>query len=245
MIGIVLLLLVSRIQQIGLKDILIDTTPYFKIGFGNYGQVRISASLVFQLLQILTTELKFTFQTLYIPFIMPFIIMSILTLIIFKKVKSFSKIFKHSWNRLGHAASALFGALTLVELMTIGGTGSPAYIIGNNISNTVGNGWIVISPFIGSLGSFFAGSTTVSNLTFGYIQKIASQNIDYSLTHMLSLQAVGASIGTSICIFHVIAISTVISDEGVNIGDVIKRLALYVLLADLIAVAVIQIVTVF
>lgn len=52
--GTVLLLIVTRIQQIGLKELLTLREPYFQIDFGTYGIFRLSASLVFQLLDILT-----------------------------------------------------------------------------------------------------------------------------------------------------------------------------------------------
>jgi lactate permease len=78
------------------------------------------------------------------------------------------------------------------------------------------------------LGSFFSGSTTVSNLTFGGIQLIAAQNIGVSHTSMLALQAAGASAGNGICLNNIIAACAVV---GLNVGEgkVIARTGPHVL----------------
>lgn len=65
-------------------------------------------------------------------------------------------------------------------------------------------------------GSFFSGSTTISNLTFGGIQKIAAETIGTSYTSMLALQAVGASAGNGVCLNNIIAACTVV---GLNISE--------------------------
>jgi len=38
-------------------------------------------------------------------------------------------------------------------------------------------GWVALTVFLGALGAFFAGSTTVSNLTFGSVQLAAAENL--------------------------------------------------------------------
>lgn len=59
-----------------------------------------------------------------------------------------------------------------MQLIRVGAAGSPAYIIGYFLSSWLAQGFLAISAFLGALGSFFSGSTTVSNLTFGDIQKV-------------------------------------------------------------------------
>lgn len=78
------------------------------------------------------------------------------------------------------------------------------------------------------LGSFFSGSTTVSNLTFGGIQLIAAKNIGVSHTAMLALQATGGSAGNGICLNNIIAACTVV---GLKVGEgrVIARTGPFVL----------------
>jgi lactate permease len=85
------------------------------------------------------------------------------------------------------------------------GSAAPADIIGNNLSTAVKGGWIAFTALIGTLGSFFSGSTTISNLTFGGIQHIAAETIGTSMTAMLALQAVGASAGNGVCLNNIIS----------------------------------------
>jgi lactate permease len=103
-------------------------------------------------------------------------------------------------NRIIDPAKALFGALVLVELLLQDGPAAPAAIIGGILSDAFKGGWIAVAAFIGALGSFFSGSTTISNLTFGEIQEIAAQNIGISVTSLLAIQACGASAGNGICL---------------------------------------------
>jgi lactate permease len=65
--------------------------------------------------------------------------------------------------------------------------------------------YFIISPLLGALGSFFSGSTTVSNLTFGKIQTIAAEKLA-----LLALQAVGGSAGNGICLNNSIAAGAVV-----------------------------------
>lgn len=78
-------------------------------------------------------------------------------------------------------AIATLGALALVQLIRQGEAGSPAYIIGFYLSKWLGQGFLAISAFLGALGSFFSGSTTVSNLTFGDIQKVITKLLTDSM----------------------------------------------------------------
>jgi lactate permease len=124
--------------------------------------------------------------------------------------------------RLKKPAVALLGALALVQLMIKEGAAAPADIIGSNLSQALREGWIVFTALIGTLGSFFSGSTTISNLTFGGIQEIAAESIGTSVTTMLALQAVGASAGNGVCLNNIIAACTVV---GLNVseGKIIAR----------------------
>ena len=70
---------------------------------------------------------------------------------------------------------ALFGALIMVNLMMQGGENAPVYIIGRSLAGATGESWIYFASYLGALGSFFSGSNTVSNLTFGGIQQSIAQ----------------------------------------------------------------------
>ena len=118
--------------------------------------------------------------------------------------------------RLRNPAVALFGALALVQLLIRSGASAPANLLGTILSDWFQEAFVVLAPLLGALGSFFSGSTTVSNLTFGEIQYIAAESIGTSVTSMLALQAVGASAGNGICLNNIIAACAVV---GLNIGE--------------------------
>ncbi len=226
--GVVLALILTRIESVGLRDLLRKRTPYFSIYLGTYGTFRLSPSLVFQLLDIFTyPNLNWKYELLYVPFIIPFILVSLITIAIFRNELSCppSAIARTVLSRLRDPAVALMGALVLVQLMILSNQVAPAFILGTILADWFEGGFIVISPLLGALGSFFAGSTTVSNLTFGSIQIIAAETIGTSFTSMLALQAVGGSIGNAICLNNIIAASAVVGltvGEGVILGKTFK-----------------------
>jgi len=92
----------------------------------------------------------------------------------------------------------------LVQLFIRTEEASPAYIIGTILAQAFKGGWIAISALVGSLGTFFSGSTTVSNLTFGEIQKVAAEIIGVSTTSMLGLQSAGASAGSGVSLVRLL-----------------------------------------
>jgi L-lactate permease len=218
--GCVIILIITRLPQIGLKYVLTYQEPYFQIDFNTYGVFRLSASLVFQLRNILTyPNLNWRYELLYVPFLIPFVLMSEITMIMYRKDMGATRqrdIFAMVFGRLVNPFIALLGALALVQLLIRVETEAPAYVIGVTLADWFKQGFVVICPLLGALGSFFSGSTTVSNLTFGSIQVIAAEAIGISKTSMLALQAVGASAGNGICLNNIIAACTI---TGLVIGE--------------------------
>jgi L-lactate permease len=217
--AVVLILIITRVEQIGVKEYLTELEPYFSIHFGTYGTFRLSVSIVLQLRDILTyPNLNWKYELLYLPFLMPFVLVSCMTMFIFRKgaIHGPFAIAKVVASRLANPAIALLGALVLVQLMIRSGTAAPAFILGNVLADWFQEAFIIIAPLLGALGSFFSGSTTVSNLTFGDIDKIAAESIGLSVTSMLALQAVGGSAGNGICLNNIIAACAVV---GLDIGE--------------------------
>ena len=201
--GTVLILIITRVPQIGLRGLLTRREPSFSIYFQTYGTFKCSASLVLQLENILTyPNLNWKYELLYIPFLIPFCLVAFITMFIFRNDLQSSpcKICGVVINRLKKPTIALFGALVLVQLIVRGEESAPAFIIGSVLSEAFKGGWLAISALTGTLGSFFSGSTTISNLTFGEIQEIAAETLGISTTAMLAIQATGASAGNGVCL---------------------------------------------
>jgi hypothetical protein len=93
-------------------------------------------------------------------------------------IRQFWLVMSKSLCRVAGIVPALLGSLVLVALIVKGETeaSAPAYILGSNLSDALGGGFIAISAVLGALGSFFSGSTTVSNLTFGRVQVVRVPN---------------------------------------------------------------------
>jgi len=238
--GVVLILIITRIEPIGIKEYLIKPTPYFSIHFGTWGTFRLSASLVFQLNNILTyPNSNWKYELLYVPFLIPFVLVSLLTMVVYRKDLTCRPrdVAMTVAGRLKAPAIALAGALSLVQLMIYTGTAAPAYILGTILAKWFQEGFVVISPLLGALGSFFSGSTTVSNLTFGEIQRIAAESVGTSATSMLALQACGASAGNGICLNNIISACTVV---GLTVGEgqILLQTYKYVFLSTTTATAV-------
>jgi len=218
--GVILLLILTRIPQFHIKPYLTLTEPYFEIDLNTYGIFRLSASLVIQLDNILTYPgLNWKYELLYIPFVIPFVIISVATMIIYRKDMGETRpldVFGVVINRLINPFIALLGALSLVQLLVQTETEAPAYVLGTILAAWFKQGFVVLSPLLGALGSFFSGSTTVSNLTFGTIQVIAAEAIGISKTSMLALQVIGASAGNGICLNNIISACTI---TGLTVGE--------------------------
>mmetsp|Transcript_40664 Transcript_40664/g.41235 ORF Transcript_40664/g.41235 Transcript_40664/m.41235 type:complete len:688 (+) Transcript_40664:118-2181(+) len=229
--GVVILLILTRIPQFHIKPYLTLKEPYFQINLNSYGIFRLSASLVLQLDNILTYPgLNWKYELLYTPFVIPFIITSLITMIVYKKDMGDIKptdVFGIVINRLVNPFIALLGALSLVQLLIKTQTEAPAYILGTILAAWFKQGFVVISPLLGALGSFFSGSTTVSNLTFGTIQVVAAESVGISKTTMLTLQIVGASAGNGICLNNIISACT-ITGLAVGEGEILAKTSKFV-----------------
>ncbi len=238
--GVVLTLILTRVPVFKIKGALTSQTPYWGVQFGTYGDFRISAALVLQLKNILTyPNLNWKYEVLYVPFLIPFVLISLLAMLIYRRDMSCRPrdIAGTVASRLKNPAIAVMGALVLVQLMLKGGKESPAHLLGFILARWLKGGFVAISPLVGALGSFFSGSTTVSNLTFGEIQRIAATEIGINVNSMLALQTIGASAGNGICLNNIIAGLTVV---GLNVseGQILKRTAKYVFSLTTIATIV-------
>lgn len=84
----VLLLLVTRIEPIGVRDIIQDPDPNFDVDLGYLFKVELSPSFVFRISRIFGLppgSLVWKYELLYVPFLLPFVIVSIVTVAIFRR----------------------------------------------------------------------------------------------------------------------------------------------------------------
>lgn len=221
-----------------LKFFLLSHSPALEMNFGGLGNLVISSSLVLGLENLLGTPISWRLETLYIPALSPFILVSCLSLALFKAETGVVRtVIYESAKQMVKPILALFGALVFVKLLMAGGDKSTAAIIGNGLAGLAGPLWVNFAAFLGAFGAFFSGSNTVSNLTFGGIQVSIAQNLGLNVEKILSLQTAGGSIGTMVSISNIVAICTVLglnNKEGVILKKTIWPMIIYCLIASLV-----------
>ena len=236
--GIILLLIVTRIPELGIRDLLNGERPALDVTFGSLGEFSVSAALVLKLSNIFLTECTWAYNALFVPALIPFFLICALSIPVFGlKGAVVRRIWSESYDRMKIPIITLAGALVMVELMMVGGDRAKTMIIGKAFAEISGEAWQYVASYLGALGSFFSGSATVSNLTFSGIQDSIAQSVGLDRELVLSLQSVGASMGNMVCINNIIAVCSILgvyNQEGFILKRTVIPMVLYGIIAGVI-----------
>lgn len=225
------ILVLTRLQQLPFKGLLSrnnldDPLVSFSLGFMDF---KLTNNLTFNFLNIFGTSVSDKYQLLYVPALIPFVITVLIATPLFKLGGGqVGTIFKQSASAVKLTYVALFGAFVMVKLMTlkdvdnVAGGSSMVNEIGVVFSSAFGSYWVYFASFLGAIGSFFSGSNTVSNLTFGSIQQSIALSTGLSSTTMLAAQSVGGAMGNMICLNNIIAVCSVTGIKNQE-GYIIKK----------------------
>jgi lactate permease len=223
LIATVGILLITRIPFLGLRQLLTSEAGSISIPLGKLGVFSLSPSLVFQLRGILGEDLHWSHALLFVPSILPFFVAAVVALILYHCPWSvFRNVAGETFTRLRNPVIALFGALIFVQLLKIDGERASTKILGDALATGTGGLWIYVAGFLGALGSFFSGSATISNLTFGPIQLRIAQDLGVSPTTMLAVQSVGAALGNMVAIHNIVAVCAVLGLKDQE-GAILKK----------------------
>lgn len=234
--GTVLLLIITRISQLGIKPLLQLSEPNISFELGALGTFSISAALVISLQGILGTEQSWSHSLLYVPSIIPFVVIALIALwrsspgrmsVMAREVTAIT------FQQMKKSVIALLGALVFVRLMMMGNEQSLVALIGQHLAAITGGSWGFFAPFLGALGTFFSGSATISNLTFAGIQYSIAADLGLELSTVLALQSAGAALGNMVCINNIVAVASVLA-LGNQEGYILKRTALAMLVYGVI-----------
>ncbi len=211
----VALLAATRIEPLGLKGLFNADSPSTSLDLGAAGVVSISASLVTRVDAIMGTSISWTMPLLYVPFIIPFLVVSLASAPVLRlSARETARVWSHSARGMLLPTIALSGALVFVKLMMHGADEAPVVVIGGALADAVvsvhGPLWFGGAPLVGVLGSFFSGSATISNLTFSTVQAQIADGLSLSQTRVLALQSIGAAIGNMACIHNIVAVVAVL-----------------------------------
>lgn len=147
-----------------------------------------------------------SFKPLQSPLI-PFLIVGI-GVALYKKSNSFylSDTLQKSLN----VFIVLFPSILVAQLMINSGETQPSMIQHiSELLSSLGSFYPLFSPFIGVIGAFITGSTTISNVVFGASQLETAQLLQQEPTIILSLQHTGAALGNAVCLFNIIAAASI------------------------------------
>jgi lactate permease len=224
--GTILILLATRIEQLGLKGLLNATEPAATVGLGTLGEFSVSAALVLgfsEVFGVAGSDGSWSYRTLYVPALIPFFLVSFATFALFRIERPIVRqVVRESWQRMVHPIIALLGALVMVRLLMTGGEAALVQEIGRSFAGAVGDQWSWFAPFLGAIGSFFSGSATISNLTFGGIQASVATALELDVTTILALQSVGAAAGNMVCINNIVAVCSILGIAN-HEGAILKR----------------------
>ena len=231
--GTVLVLVLTRLPALGIKPLLQLTEPAWHVSLGSLGEFSVSAAMVLSLQGIYGTPQGWSHSLLYVPSLLPFVLIGCITLFIHGS-GNVQRVALETCEQMKKPVLALFGALVFVKLMMMGGDNSAVMLIGKHLASVVGGQWPMFAAFLGALGSFFSGSATISNLTFASIQDAIAQQLLLNRSTILALQSVGGAMGNMVCINNIVAVASVLSLADKE-GYILKRTALAVLVYGVVA----------
>ncbi len=235
--GTVLLLLVTRIKAFGLLPLLKSTSPLFDLDLGSLGSLGVTKALVINVGQIFGTSVKFSYQALYVPCLIPFILISVIAFLVFRaKGQVIVRVTSESVSQMKKPTLALLGALVFVQLLKLGTADIQpnTLIIGNAFAHVFGGAWSFLAAYLGALGAFFSGSNTVANLTFGGIQASIATSLGLDKLTILAMQSVGGGMGNMTCIHNIVAVCSVLGLANSE-GFILKRTAIPMVIYGIIA----------
>ena len=214
---IALILVATRIPQLGIKALLNGTSDAKPLT-GTY----------FSVDNILGVEdLNYMLKWAYLPGTF-FVVVAIITFFMHgMKKKEVVSAFTDTFKQIAGAAIAIIFGLALVKVMSFDPDGDGAKLsmmaeMANGLASLVNEfTFIVISPFIGVLGSFVSGSNTVSNTLFTSLQYLTAEKVGVATVFAVSMQTVGGAIGSITCINHAVAASATLGISGKE-GKLIK-----------------------
>jgi lactate permease len=177
---------------------------------------------------IMGTELSFALKPLYLPGIMPFIPVALITGLMFNYKKGEIKgIWRKAVQRVLPAALTLIISVSMAQIMInsdLNNSDLPGMmnVLSIMIANFAGKALPLVTPWIGVLGAFMTGSNTSSNILFSVMQYGAAENIGISRTITVAMQSTGGGIGNLISVLNIAAIAGVLGMNGRE-GDILRK----------------------
>ena len=157
--------------------------------------------------------------------------------------KDVFSVFSASFRQLKMASIAIAMSFAMVQIM-IFSDANPVGIPGmlraaaDAFAGLFGTVYVYVALLLGTLGTFFAGSCTVSNILFGQLQFGTAQQLGLAEHIVCALQAVGGGLGSMIRISGVVAACATVNAIGQEGRIILKNLIPAAIMAVVIFVIV-------
>jgi lactate permease len=224
---VAILLVVSRLEQLGVGDLLKSCAVRVQGIFG--------------------TDIDHNSTPLYLPGTV-LILASLLTFALHRMdMSAYRRACTRSARTLLSASVALVFAVPMVQVFINSGGGASDYAkmpvaLAIGVEHIAGGFWPLFSPLVGGIGAAVAGSNTFSNMMFSFFQFNVGVRIGVDPTWIVALQAVGGAAGNTICVHNVVAASAVVGLVGKE-GSIIRKtlivFAYYSVLAGVLGYAMV------
>jgi len=177
--------------------------------------------------ELFGTQISNTFNILYIPGVIPFILVAIICIPMYRmNITQVSLAWKETFKRIKGPTIALLFAVPMVRIMMQSGNGSEftsmPLAMAEAMTNIFKGAWPLVDSFVGALGSFMAGSNTVSNMLFSVFQYSIAEQLGLSKIIIVALTNIGGAIGNMICVHNIIAATATVGLVGAE-GILIRR----------------------
>ncbi len=189
-------------------------------------------------------------EPLYLPGGILVFVAFLASLLQSKSIKPMARAIGESSKTIIGAGFVLLFTVPMVRIFINSGVNSAELAsmpvtLANFASSIVGDFFPAISPTIGALGAFIAGSNTVSNMMLSQFQFEVAQTLGISGVVIVALQAVGAAAGNMIAIHNVVAASATVGllgREGATLRKTILPTIYYLIITGLIGMIAIYVI---
>ena len=204
-----LLLVLTRVPQLGLKSALVNVIIPFEniLGFENVNN---------------------GIAILYLPGTIPFMLVAVITIFLHRmSADSAANAWADSIKKMKNPTIALVFAVAIVSIFRLSATnpeGLPSMplALADAVAAFTGNAWPFFSNLVGGLGAFITGSNTVSDLLFAEFQWGVAEELGLSREILVASQAVGGAVGNMVCIHNIVAACAVVGMSGYE-GIILRK----------------------
>ncbi|NEQ51549.1 MAG: L-lactate permease [Leptolyngbya sp. SIO3F4] len=191
---------------------------------------------------ILGTEVTASTQPFYLPPTVFILVVAITFFLHNMKPVAMRRAVGQALPMLQKTSLALGSAVLMARVFINSGVNSSGLAsmpltLADGMAALAGQTWPLFAPLVGTIGSFVAGSVTVSNMMFSLFQFGVALQIGVPTAMILGLQCVGASAGNIVCVSNIVAAEAtvgLVGLEGVLIRKVLFPTLYYVIFAGIL-----------